>query len=48
MLALIRQDKKKKYQIGDIINVRVVSANKDIGVIDFEIIDGDDASGNKE
>ena len=48
LLALIRQDKEKKYQIGDIINVRVISANKDIGVIDFEIIDGDDASGNKE
>ena len=48
MLALIRQDRKKKYQIGDIINIRVVNANKNGGIIDFEIIDGDDASGNKK
>lgn len=48
MLSLVKQDKSKKYRIGDEVIVKVVAANKEIGKVDFELVTGDDVNGNKE
>ncbi len=41
LLALIKSDNSKKYQIGDTVRIKVVSASKEAKTIDFEVIDGD-------
>ena len=38
MLSLVSNNKKKKYRIGDKVNVIVTNANKDQAVIDFELV----------
>ncbi len=45
MLSLVKQDKSKKYRVGDKVMIKVVGANKETGKIDFEIA-GDDLIGN--
>ena len=40
LLALVSNNKKKKYCIGDEVMVKVVNANKEMRIIDFEVIDG--------
>lgn len=40
LLALVSSNKKKIYRIGDEVNIRVINANKEMRVIDFEVIDG--------
>ena len=37
-LALVSNNKKEKYRIGDIVKVKVVAASKEIPAIDFEVI----------
>ena len=39
LLSLISKENKKRYQIGDIIKVKVTSANKEEKTIDFEVIE---------
>ena len=38
LLSLIKSDKKKKYRIGDKVKVKVVNANKEQAIIDFELV----------
>ena len=40
LLALVGSDKKKMYRIGDKVKIKVVNANKESRLIDFEVIDG--------
>ncbi len=40
LLALVKSDKKKMYQVGNKIKIMVVGANKDTRMIDFEVVDG--------
>ena len=40
LLSLVSDNKKKSYRIGDEISVKVINANKDMRMIDFEVIDG--------
>jgi len=40
LLSLVNSDKKKMYRIGDEVMVKVTNANKDMRIIDFEVIDG--------
>ncbi len=40
MLALVSQDKKKSYRLGDEVKIKVVNANKEEAMIDFEVQDG--------
>ena len=41
LLALVSSDKKKMYQIGKCVKIKVVNASKDTRMIDFEVQDGD-------
>ncbi len=41
LLALVSNDKKKIYQLGDTVKIKVVDANKEMAMIDFEVQDGD-------
>ena len=36
---LTSQDKKKQYRFGDRVKVKVISANKDTSMIDFEVVE---------
>lgn len=45
-LALIGNNTKKTYRIGDAVHVKCVSASKETAMIDFEIVE--DSHGNKE
>jgi len=40
LLSLVSDDKKKVYRIGDEVTIRVINANKDMRMIDFEVVDG--------
>ena len=40
LLSLVNSDKKKMYRIGDEVTIKVTNANKDMRIIDFEVIDG--------
>ena len=40
MLALVSKDKNKSYRLGDEVKIKVVNANKDDAMIDFEVQDG--------
>ena len=40
LLALVNTDKKRIYKIGDEVKIKVVNANKEAKLIDFEVIDG--------
>ena len=48
MLSLVRNDKKKKYRIGDKIQVIVSGANKESKTIDFELVKEKKNNGNKK
>lgn len=41
MLSLINISNKKSYRLGDEVTIRVINANKDEKIIDFEVLDGD-------
>lgn len=47
MLALISANKKKKYRIGDRVRIVVTNANKNQGIIDFELVNGDNNGNNQ-
>ncbi len=47
-LALIGNNTKKQYRIGDMLKVKVVSASKETAMIDFEIVEGEKQDGNQE
>ena len=47
MLALISANKKKKYRIGDRVKIVVTNANKNQGIIDFELVNGDNNGNNQ-
>ena len=38
-MALVNKGNKKKYMFGDSVIVRVISANKDTSMIDFELVE---------
>lgn len=40
LLSLISADKKQIYRLGDEVKIKVINANKDTRMIDFEVIDG--------
>ncbi len=40
MLALVSKDKNKSYRLGDEVKIKVVNANKEEAMIDFEVQDG--------
>ncbi len=40
LLALVGEDKKIKYQLGDSVKIKVIGANKEEKTVDFEVIDG--------
>ena len=40
LLSLVSENKKNAYRIGDEIRIKVVNANKDTKMIDFEVVDG--------
>jgi ribonuclease R len=40
LLALVKSDKKKMYQIGNKVKVKVTNANKNAMMIDVEVLDG--------
>ncbi len=40
LLALVSADKKVMYKIGDCVKIKVVNANKEARMIDFEVING--------
>lgn len=46
-LALIGNNTKKQYRIGDMVHVKVTNASKETAMIDFEIIE-ENKDGNKE
>ena len=47
-LSLIKNDKSKKYRIGDRVRVRVIKASKENATIDFELIKEEKPHGNKK
>lgn len=47
-LSLIKNDKTKKYRIGQRVRVRVVKANKENATIDFELVKEEKPHGNKK
>ncbi len=47
-LALIGQNTKIQYRIGDKVNVKVIAASKSSAMIDFEILKEEKQDGNKE
>lgn len=47
LLSLVSNDKKTKYRIGDKVRVKVINANKDQKIIDFELVK-EDKDGNKK
>lgn len=47
-LALIGQETKKQYRIGDIVKIKVINASKQTAMIDFAIVKESDEDGNKE
>ncbi len=46
ILSLVREDKGKKYRIGDVVTIVVTAANKENSTIDFEIVG--DKNGDKK
>lgn len=46
LLSLVRDDKAKTYRVGDKVMIKVTSANKDTGMVDFEICEGKNKNGN--
>lgn len=47
MLSLISANKKNKYRIGDRVKIVVKNANKNQGIIDFELVKGDKNGNSK-
>lgn len=47
MLSLVSANKEKKYRIGDKVKIIVVNANKNQGIIDFELSKGEKNGNNK-
>ena len=47
MLSLISANKKNKYRIGDKVKIIVTNANKNQGIIDFELVKGDKNGNSK-
>lgn len=47
-LALIGNNTKKQYRIGDMVRVKVIAASKETAMIDFEIVKEESADGNQE
>ena len=47
MLALISANKKKKYRVGDRVKIVVTNANKNQGISDFELANGDNNGNNQ-
>ena len=47
LLALVSSDKKKMYQIGKCVKIKVVNASKDTRMIDFEVHNGDSKQKSK-
>ena len=47
MLSLISANKKNKYRIGDRVKIIVTNANKNQGIIDFELVKGDKNGNSK-
>ena len=47
MLSLISTNKKNKYRIGDRVKIVVTNANKNQGIIDFELVKGDKNGNSK-
>lgn len=47
-LALIGNNTKKQYRIGDMVRVKVISASKETAMIDFEIVKDESTNGNQE
>lgn len=47
-LALIGNNTKKQYRIGDMVKVKVIAASKETAMIDFEIVKEESADGNQE
>ena len=47
MLSLISANKKNKYRIGDRVKIVVTNANKNQGIIDFELVKGDKNGNSK-
>jgi len=40
LLALVSNDKKNQYRIGDEVKIKVINANKEMRMIDFEVVNG--------
>ena len=47
LLSLVNSDKKKMYRIGDEVTVKVINANKEMRIIDFEVVDGNSKQESK-
>ena len=47
MLSLISANKKNKYRIGDKVKIIVINANKNQGIIDFELVKGEKNGNSK-
>lgn len=47
MISLISANKKNKYRIGDRVKIVVTNANKNQGIIDFELVKGDKNGNSK-
>lgn len=47
-LALIGNNTKKQYRIGDMVKVKVIASSKETAMIDFEIVKEESADGNQE
>ena len=47
MLSLISANKKNKYRIGDRVKIIVTNANKNQGIIDFELVKGEKNGNSK-
>lgn len=47
-LALIGNNSKKQYRIGDKLQIKVIGASKETAMIDFEIVKEEPEDGNKE
>ena len=47
LLSLISNDKRKKYRIGDKVKIVVTNANKNQGIIDFELVKGETDGNSK-
>ena len=47
MLSLISANKKNKYRIGDKVKIIVTNANKNQGIIDFELVKGEKNGNSK-